>query len=237
MTVASSRMQVTSSSARSASRTGCIAPCRAVTCAQAWRLASFTAAVILRHRRSPLPATFFSSRHIGRHRRYRPEQLPAGRPSPGPRPRSGTPDPPAPCPGHSPPSGDGSAAHGASSQAGGLRPPVSLFRIRTCLTGRSPRWPVSQPGRLRASGEVQLTVIPHLNARVGCAPHPTTGSRCPQEVATGPGAVPEGQRRGSAADGTQVTDKVSRPQAQQGSVDGARAGAGQASTESVSASQ
>jgi hypothetical protein len=62
-TVASSRMQITPSSVRSASRTPGSAPCRAATCAHANRRAALTAAVTRRSARfSPL-AISFSVRH------------------------------------------------------------------------------------------------------------------------------------------------------------------------------
>ena len=53
VTVASSRMQVTPSRVRSASRTPGSAPCRAAACAHACRLAVFTAAVIRLSARDP----------------------------------------------------------------------------------------------------------------------------------------------------------------------------------------
>jgi hypothetical protein len=62
-TVASSRMQVTPSSLRSATRTGGRPPWRAMPCAHACRRALLTAAVILRLLRSPPAAVSFSARH------------------------------------------------------------------------------------------------------------------------------------------------------------------------------
>jgi hypothetical protein len=58
-TVASSRMQATPSSCRSAIRTGGSGPA----CAHACRRARFTAAVIFRRARSPPAAASFSARH------------------------------------------------------------------------------------------------------------------------------------------------------------------------------
>ncbi|HUC26293.1 MAG TPA: hypothetical protein VMA73_26620 [Streptosporangiaceae bacterium] len=58
-TVASSRMHVTSSRTRSATRTGGRGPA----CAHACRRALFTAAVTLRRARSPSAAASFSARH------------------------------------------------------------------------------------------------------------------------------------------------------------------------------
>jgi hypothetical protein len=63
VTVASSRMQVTPSSVRSASRTPGGAPCRAATCAQACRRAAFTAAAIRRSALVPARAISASVRH------------------------------------------------------------------------------------------------------------------------------------------------------------------------------
>ena len=63
VTVASSRMQVTPSRVRSASRTPGSAPCRAATCAHACRRAVFTAAVIRRSARAPPRAISASVRH------------------------------------------------------------------------------------------------------------------------------------------------------------------------------
>jgi hypothetical protein len=62
-TVASSRMQVTPSSVRSATLTGGSAPCRAMPWAHAFRRALLTAAVTLRLLRSPPAAVSLSARH------------------------------------------------------------------------------------------------------------------------------------------------------------------------------
>jgi hypothetical protein len=62
-TVASSRMQVTPSSFRPATRTAGSPPCRAMPCAHACRRALLTAAVAFRRLRSPPAAISFSARH------------------------------------------------------------------------------------------------------------------------------------------------------------------------------
>jgi hypothetical protein len=63
VTVASSRMQVTPSRVLSASLIPGSAPCRAMTCAHAWRRAAFTAVVIRRPACFPQLAISFSVRH------------------------------------------------------------------------------------------------------------------------------------------------------------------------------